>query len=91
MDLSADTDYRIVRNEDGKEVLVILPDVAWDAVKRWGDDNMLVLSGFKAEALSGGGVQLRLLGKDKISVHKEGVLAPQYGRGYRLYIDLVSD
>jgi len=91
MDLSDAVDYRIERSSDGKEVIVILPDAEWGAVKRSGMSKTSVISGFETEARRVDGIQLRLLAKDRMIVDKDGLLPPQYGRGYRIYIDLMAD
>lgn len=91
LDLSGPAQYNLTRQNAGQVLWVDLPDVAWTATRSWQGASTPVLSGFTAEDLEGGGTRLILNGRGVISSPLNGILKPDEGMGYRLYIDISPD
>lgn len=89
MDLSAPAlSYEFTPGDDANTLNVDLPGVAWDALRSLQDAANPVLTGYEVEALPAGGTRLILKGRGPLTVTKHGLLDPESGKGYRLYIDL---
>lgn len=89
LDLSGPVQYTLEAEPGGAQIRVDLPGVAWDAMRAWEDKTAMVLAGYKVEALPDGkGTRLILTAHGTMSVGLNGVLPPEEGQGYRLYLDL---
>ncbi|MGZ9107347.1 MAG: carboxypeptidase regulatory-like domain-containing protein [Micavibrio sp.] len=89
LDLSGSVPYRLITEEAGALIIVELPGTAWDAEPQWQSDSMPLLSAYETEALPEGGMRLKLVARDTMKAGANGILEPEGGQGYRLYIDLV--
>ena len=88
MELSGPVNYKILPGSDQHELIIELPDVAWDALLNGKSD---VVS-YDAEALTDKdnkavGTKLHLRSAQAISVQGQELLKPDGAAGHRLYID----
>jgi hypothetical protein len=90
LDLSGPVVYRMGFADGGKTLNLDLPGVAWDAIPRWRGDATPVIESFETEALPEGGTRLVIRGKGSLASGLNGVLEPQNGQGYRLFLDLMN-
>lgn len=89
LDLSGPVQYTLEAQPGGTQIRVDLPGVAWDAMRTWQGKTTPVLAGYAVEALPDGkGTRLILTAHGTISAGLNGVLPPEEGQGYRLYLDL---
>jgi len=88
LDLSGPIVYSMVFAGGGQTLNIDLPDVAWDAIRHWRGARTPVIESFEALALPEGGTRLVVQGRGALASGLNGVLKPQNGQGYRLFIDL---
>lgn len=89
MELSGPVNYQILPGADTHEVIVELPDVAWDALIKGQSD----IVNYNAEAMTDDqgkktGTRLRLKAFQGLSTSGQGLLKPDGTAGHRLYLDL---
>jgi N-acetylmuramoyl-L-alanine amidase len=100
MELSEPIRFEIRSEGGGKEIIVDMPGVAWNAIRHWRAKETPIVAGFDAEgvtrfeteALAGGGTRLRIIARSTMSVSQSGLVRPEpeEGQGDRLFIDLVK-
>ncbi|HEY8191997.1 MAG TPA: carboxypeptidase regulatory-like domain-containing protein, partial [Alphaproteobacteria bacterium] len=90
LDLSGPIVYRMGFADGGKTLTIDLPDVGWQAMQHWRGTKTPVIESFDAEALPEGGTRLVIRGKGLLASGLNGVLEPQNGQGYRLFLDLMT-
>lgn len=93
MELSGPVRYTVQEGDDPGEMVVDLPDVAWDALTVWRVESSPVIQSFSVEALVGAnaaleGTRLRLRGVEAVTAGEAGLLTPQGAAGHRLFVDV---
>ncbi|QQG36915.1 MAG: hypothetical protein HYS17_03850 [Micavibrio aeruginosavorus] len=92
MELSGPVRYTVQEGDDPGEMVIDLPDVAWDALTVWRVESSPVIQSFSAEALVGAnaaieGTRIRLRGVDPVAGGQSGLLPPDEKSGHRLFVD----
>ncbi len=93
MELSGSVNYKASVSADGLEVIIDLPDVAWDALVQSKKTGNAFIPSYQADALvdeSGKitGTRLRLSASQPAVLAGQGLLPPEGKSGYRLFIDI---
>jgi len=91
LDLSAPAQFSITESDDGKSVVIELPDVGWEAVKSWTSTKADIITGFNVVPLDGGGATMVFEAVNRVTVIDSNVLAPEGDKGHRMYFDIISD
>jgi|GEM_PF-5339106 len=89
MELSGPVNYKILPGNDAHEMIIELPDVAWDAVIK-GQSNVV---SYEAEVFTDSagkaiGTRLHLKSDKRMTADGQDLLKPADGAGHRLYVDL---
>lgn len=92
MDLSEPIRFEIRPEEGGRQLVIDMPGVAWDAMKHWraGGASARGVEKYETEALAEGGTRLRIYGGEALHVMQSGLVSPEGGYGDRLFIDLAK-
>lgn len=89
-DLSDETGFSVMMQEDRMAMSVTLPNAAWQADRNWESDLAPLVRSYRAEPLSDGGYQVIFTFHEPARVIRQEILPPRAHRGYGLVIDLFS-
>lgn len=89
LDLSGSVPYRLTTEEEGGVIILTLPGTGWEADPQWQSDLMPLITAYETEVMDDGGTRLKMVARGKMKAGGNGILEPEDGQGYRLYIDLL--
>ena len=87
IDLSNSLEYSIDYDPQSKTVTVDMPFASWQARENWQSKNRNVLNNYRVQKTKSG-AQMIIGVEDNVEIGASGLLKPDHGKSYRLYIDI---